>query len=95
MIENSFFSLCQPSSKIIFDALNSKINTYQLFKNFSNIYKSLYVIAGVCPLVSILMVVIYVFLITQSSNVTALLKAIIFCFLLSLVLFAVYSFTTS
>ena len=65
-IENSFFSLCQPSSKIIFDAINSKINTYQLFKNFSNIYESLYIIIGVCPFVSILMVIIYVFLITQS-----------------------------
>lgn len=84
--------MCQPNSRIIFDAVNEKINTHYLYMNLSNLYESIYVIIVVCPIISILLVAIYVCIITRIKDLTLVFLGFIIAFIALLLGFSIYSF---
>jgi uncharacterized membrane protein SpoIIM required for sporulation len=85
--------MCQPDSQILLDAINSQINTYSLLMNVEEIYHAWYVILVVCPLLSILLVGGYVMVITKIPDMTRIFMGFIVMFIVSLIVFSVYSFT--
>jgi len=84
--------MCQPSSRIIFDAVNEKINTHYLFMNLSNLYESMYILIVVCPIISIVLVAIYVCIVTRIKDLTNIFIGFIVAFTFILVGFSIYSF---
>lgn len=60
--------------------------------NLENLYESMYVIIIVCPLISVLLVAIYVFIITRFKDMTNIFIAFIVCFSAIMIGFSVYSF---
>ena len=59
------------------------------------IYESAQIIFIACPAISLLLVVVYVCLVTQINNIKPLLIIFIASFIIILLGFSVYSFTTS
>lgn len=59
------------------------------------IYESAQIIFIACPAISLFLVVVYVFIVTQINNIKPLLIFFIVSFIIILLSFSVYSFTTS
>lgn len=76
------------------DAINSYINTNSFIKSFDYIYTSWDAILIMCPAISVLLVALYVFVITRITDLRNFFKATLLLFVLLLVAFSIYSFTT-
>jgi hypothetical protein len=61
--------------------------------NLEQIYEALYVILVACPVISIMLVTIYVMVITRISDMRIVFKSFVLVFIISLIAFTVYSFT--